>query len=309
VALEPSGCADARALHLPRCGNRQVFCRFCLCQFPEPPRLHVAKTEPRALLFSPDLDASYIRGYLTETERLVAAAHAAGNTKLSIVPFTWQRYSHAPPGNSSPFLDLQHLQAEFEVPFEFPHVEAVLVWGDPAVGHVTVEQINAAFANPATGLRQLIQTVATKKCDCAKTMCGGNGRCYGVGGYASCHCFDGYSGPNCTKQTSALSTTGETEQRSAGAAQGANANAHLARASPHGVGLDSVGWLDADGSGGDRVVCPDAISSCAAGQTCGQFVGGRWGCCPLAKAVLCGDSQHCCPAGYSCDKLAGVCYK
>ena len=211
------------------------------------------------------------------------AAHAAGNTKLSIVPFTWQRYSHAPPGNADPFLDLEHLQAEFEVPFEYPHVEAVLVWGDPAVGHVTVDQIDAAFANPTTGLRQLIQKVATKKCDCAKTMCGGNGRCYGVGvgGYSACHCYEGYGGPNCTKkETSPLPTTdetGETEQRS--------------------------------GECGGRVICPDAISSCATGQTCGQFVGGRWGCCPLAKAVLCGDSQHCCPAGYSCDKLAGVCYK
>ena len=182
-------------------------------------------------------------------------------------------------------------------------MEAVLVWGDPAVGHVTVDQIDAAFANPATGLRQLIQTVATKKCDCAKTMCGGNGRCYGVGvgGYASCLCNEGYGGPNCTKKTSALTTT---EQRSGGVAQGANAKPRVARASPGGLGLDSVGWLD-----DDRVICPDAISSCAPGQTCGQFVGGRWGCCPLAKAVLCGDSQHCCPAGYSCDKLAGVCYK
>ena len=75
------------------------------------------------LYLSEDEDASFIRGYLTETERLVQNAHAAGNTKLSIVPFTWQRYSRT----DTKFLDLEHLKAEFEVPFEFPHVEAVLV--------------------------------------------------------------------------------------------------------------------------------------------------------------------------------------
>ena len=75
------------------------------------------------LYISEGQDASYIRGYLKEAERLVQNAHAAGNTKLSIVPFTWQRYSHA----DTKFLDLEHVQAEFEVPFEFPHVEAVLV--------------------------------------------------------------------------------------------------------------------------------------------------------------------------------------
>lgn len=75
------------------------------------------------LYISEGQDASYIRGYLKEAERLVQNAHAAGNTKLSIVPFTWQRYSHT----DTKFLDVEHLRAEFEVPFEFPHVEAVLV--------------------------------------------------------------------------------------------------------------------------------------------------------------------------------------
>lgn len=157
-----------------------------------------------------------------------------------------------------------------------------------AVGHVTVEQIDAAFNNPTTGLKQLIERVAAKKCDCAKTMCGGHGRCHGVGvgGYAACQCFQGYSGPNCTKQT----TTPALPEAGAG--------------SP--VGGDGSSGSDGES---DRVACPDAISSCGAGQTCGQFVGGRWGCCPLAQAVLCGDAQHCCAAGYSCDAAAGVCYK
>lgn len=64
------------------------------------------------------------------------------------------------------------------VPFEFPHTESVLVWGDPAVGKVTVEEINTAFEDPKTGLKQLIQRVGTAKCDCSKTMCSGHGRWY-----------------------------------------------------------------------------------------------------------------------------------
>jgi hypothetical protein len=248
------------------------------------------------LYISEGQGTSYIRGYLEETERLVTNAHAAGNTKLSIVPFTWQRDKRA----DAQFLDLEHLRAEFEVPFEFPHVAAVLVWGDPAVGHVTVEQINAAFADPTKGLRQLIERVATKKCDCAKTMCSGHGRCHGarVGGYAACQCFDGYRGANCTENMEKIGRGGGTRNRVV-AKEG-----HSLTLGP-GLGPAAAAMESEDGAG---VVCPDAISSCAAGQTCGQFVGGRWGCCPLAKAVLCGDAQHCCPAGYSCDKTAGVCY-
>ena len=103
----------------------------------------------------------------------------------------------------------------------------------------------------------------------------------GVGGYAECACYEGWSGANCTT-------------KAAGAApQQATAAAVPALA--------------------DRVMCPDAISSCAPGQTCGQFTGGRWGCCPLAKAVLCDSvksgNSFCCPEGYSCDGGAGVCYK
>ena len=58
-------------------------------------------------------------------------------------------------------------RAEFETPFEFPHVEGVLVWGDPAVGGVTVQQINAAFSQPK-GLKALMQRVVAAKCDCAQ---------------------------------------------------------------------------------------------------------------------------------------------
>ena len=57
------------------------------------------------LYISQSVDGSYIRGCLRETERLVANAHAAGNTKLSIVPFTWQRYDHTYDPKADPFLD------------------------------------------------------------------------------------------------------------------------------------------------------------------------------------------------------------
>ena len=162
------------------------------------------------------------------------------------------------------------------------------MWGDPAVGHVTVDQINAAFNDPSNGLRKLIEEVTTEKCECANTMCSGHGRCYGIGtaavqgGYSACQCFDGYTGANCTVKLDE-----------------GKVNAHL-------VDLDDVDTTKPLESG---VMCPDAISMCAEGQTCGQFIGGRWGCCPLEHAVLCGDSRHCCPNGYSCDAAAGVCYK
>jgi hypothetical protein len=223
-------------------------------------------------------NADYIRGMLRETERLVSAAHAAGNKKLAIVPFTWMRYGN----NDTQFLDEAHLKAEFEVPFEFPNVESVLVWGDPAVGHVTTAEINAAFEGPH-GLKQLIQTVGTAKCNCGKSMCSGHGRCYGEGGYSECQCFDGWSGDNCTKQLQSTTTL----------------TSEVSRV-PQSQDQDRVQAATA--------VCPDGISSCLTEQTCGQFENGRWGCCPHPGATLCGDARHCCPSGYACDKAAGVCY-
>uniref|UniRef100_A0A3Q4NAW1 Granulin b n=1 Tax=Neolamprologus brichardi TaxID=32507 RepID=A0A3Q4NAW1_NEOBR len=51
----------------------------------------------------------------------------------------------------------------------------------------------------------------------------------------------------------------------------------------------------------------DNKSSCASGTTCCKLKTGKWGCCPLFKAVCCFGSKHCCPAGYSCDLKAGGC--
>lgn len=174
---------------------------------------------------------------------------------------------------------------EFEAIFEFPHVEAALIWGDPAVGHVTIDDVHDAFTR-SDGLKALIARVGKAKCDCAKSMCSGHGRCYGVGsetapgGYSACECFEGYSGTNCTQ-------------------------------------ADDAQVLDADVAVEDKAVatlagnvtCPDGVSFCPAGSTCGQHYSGRWGCCPLSEAVLCGDALHCCPSGTECDSSAGVCYQ
>ncbi|KAG7492363.1 hypothetical protein MATL_G00013380 [Megalops atlanticus] len=51
----------------------------------------------------------------------------------------------------------------------------------------------------------------------------------------------------------------------------------------------------------------DVQSSCSAGTTCCQLPTGKWGCCPLIKAVCCADHEHCCPLGYSCNMESGTC--
>lgn len=176
------------------------------------------------------------------------------------------------------FLDPEHLVAEFEVPFEFPHVESVLVWGDPAVGGVTINQVNTAFETPKSGLKSIITRVASAKCACGKTNCSGHGRCYGPADQASsCSCFAGYSGPRCATNVQDVPR----RVRNEGAAQEASRTG--------------------------TTVCPDSISLCAAGQTCAQFSVGRWGCCPLPNATIC-DNHHCCPQNRACDKTTGVCY-
>uniref|UniRef100_A0A8C7FIW6 Granulin b n=1 Tax=Oncorhynchus kisutch TaxID=8019 RepID=A0A8C7FIW6_ONCKI len=56
------------------------------------------------------------------------------------------------------------------------------------------------------------------------------------------------------------------------------------------------------------VKCDDK-SSCASGATCCKLPTGKWGCCPLVKAVCCTDHEHCCPQGYSCNMQTGTCEK
>ena len=59
----------------------------------------------------------------------------------------------------------------------------------------------------------------------------------------------------------------------------------------------------------NNVVCPDGVSQCPDGYTCCKLASGKYGCCPLPKAVCCSDGVHCCPHGYTCDTSAGTCNK
>ncbi|XP_041758951.1 granulin b isoform X2 [Coregonus clupeaformis] len=54
----------------------------------------------------------------------------------------------------------------------------------------------------------------------------------------------------------------------------------------------------------------DPHTSCPKYTTC-CFMNkaGKWGCCPLPKAVCCADGDHCCPSGYSCDDHKTSCTK
>ncbi|KAM9560199.1 progranulin-like isoform 2-T2 [Salvelinus alpinus] len=49
--------------------------------------------------------------------------------------------------------------------------------------------------------------------------------------------------------------------------------------------------------------CPKDTTCCFVKKT------GKWGCCPLPKAVCCTDGDHCCPSGYSCDDQKTCCTK
>ncbi|XP_077595377.1 progranulin-like isoform X2 [Stigmatopora nigra] len=54
------------------------------------------------------------------------------------------------------------------------------------------------------------------------------------------------------------------------------------------------------------LVCPDG-SSCSDGSTCCEDILGRYGCCPLPRAVCCSDALHCCPEATVCDLEHATC--
>ncbi|XP_051737572.1 granulin b isoform X2 [Ctenopharyngodon idella] len=59
----------------------------------------------------------------------------------------------------------------------------------------------------------------------------------------------------------------------------------------------------------DRHMC-DAHTSCPRDDTCCFMSNlGKWGCCPLPKAVCCTDGDHCCPVGYKCNEKKTSCTK
>ncbi|XP_028978944.2 granulin a isoform X2 [Esox lucius] len=55
------------------------------------------------------------------------------------------------------------------------------------------------------------------------------------------------------------------------------------------------------------VMCNDGESECPGETTCCETPDGRWGCCPMPKAVCCEDKIHCCPDGSTCDIKQSKC--
>ncbi|XP_023204348.1 granulins-like [Xiphophorus maculatus] len=49
------------------------------------------------------------------------------------------------------------------------------------------------------------------------------------------------------------------------------------------------------------VQCSDGVSECPDETTCCETPEGKWGCCPMPKAVCCDDKKHCCPEGTTCN--------
>eukprot|EP00058_Branchiostoma_floridae_P015157 XP_002600645.1 hypothetical protein BRAFLDRAFT_102424 [Branchiostoma floridae] len=47
-------------------------------------------------------------------------------------------------------------------------------------------------------------------------------------------------------------------------------------------------------------VCPGGKSTCPTTSTCCMLKNGKYGCCPMEKAVCCEDKVHCCPSGFTC---------
>uniref|UniRef100_A0A915LBJ3 Granulins domain-containing protein n=1 Tax=Romanomermis culicivorax TaxID=13658 RepID=A0A915LBJ3_ROMCU len=58
------------------------------------------------------------------------------------------------------------------------------------------------------------------------------------------------------------------------------------------------------------VTCdPDKKYKCPDWTTCCKLRTGRWGCCPMPRAVCCPDGVHCCPQDTSCDVEQGQCQR
>ncbi|XP_034749303.1 granulin a isoform X1 [Etheostoma cragini] len=55
------------------------------------------------------------------------------------------------------------------------------------------------------------------------------------------------------------------------------------------------------------VLCSDGVSECPDETTCCETSEGKWGCCPMPKAVCCEDKTHCCPEGSICDVQHSKC--
>uniref|UniRef100_A0A3B4ZXT6 Granulins domain-containing protein n=1 Tax=Stegastes partitus TaxID=144197 RepID=A0A3B4ZXT6_9TELE len=57
------------------------------------------------------------------------------------------------------------------------------------------------------------------------------------------------------------------------------------------------------------VMCKDGQTECPDETTCCEAPEGKWGCCPMPKAVCCADGSHCCPHQYKCDESKTSCIR
>lgn len=137
-----------------------------------------------------DQNASNIRGLIGEAERIAAMIAINGGKRLPVIPFAWMRSSAK--GNAS-FLPQADMKVEMAIPFEFPSTEAIIVWGDNAVGGVTMPAEQTLFRNV---FLPIAQEAMKEHCQCAATMCSDHGRCVLNNTY--CLCYEGYTGPNCS---------------------------------------------------------------------------------------------------------------
>lgn len=57
-----------------------------------------------------------------------------------------------------------------------------------------------------------------------------------------------------------------------------------------------------------RVICPDNVTTCSAGQVCCEKDKGKYSCCPYSDGVCCDGGDRCCPGTFTCcDGGEGCC--
>jgi len=218
---------------------------------------------------------------MSEAQRLADQTKNETGRDIKIVPFSWMRA-----GSGTAWLPPLDLAADFSIPFEYPACNAILVWGDPAVGRVGMPALQSYYNSTFyPWAKQMLE----QRCECQASKCSNHGSC--VRNETECHCADGWTGSDCSKQVTP--------------ATGRSMSTNVLRGS---AALEYAIAAGATVPPSDSVVCPDGIAYCPAGNTCGQLTTGMWACCPLPNAVNCGSHSQCCPVGTQCDLQNNVCF-